>query len=144
MTIVCSSDHAHCLPESSLLRTFPVCVPVCGTQCKQTCECVQFWATSSFLDCVNIAGSLEDANLLWVMLGVTKLMRSLRVVESEVSSEMCRSVTEDFTPGRRQWYQVQCFPNFVARGPLLASENSYGSWHPYFRKYSVRIIGTQN
>ena len=27
--------------------------------------------------------------------------------------------------------------NFVARGPLLASKNSHGSSHPYWRKYSV-------
>ena len=27
--------------------------------------------------------------------------------------------------------------NFVARGPILASKNSHGSSHPYWRKYSV-------
>jgi hypothetical protein len=38
----------------------------------------------------------------------------------------------------------QCLPNFFARGLLLALKNNHGSSHPCSRKYSVRMIGTQN
>lgn len=129
-------------PRSMPLRestsaNFPSLCSVCGTQCKQTCKRVRFGATSSFLECVNIAETLKAASLLWVILGVTKLMRGLRVTERELWSVMCRSVTEELIPGRRQLYQVQRFPKFVARGPLLASDNSYGSWYPWWRKYRV-------
>jgi len=34
--------------------------------------------------------------------------------------------------------------NFVARGPLLTSKNNHGSSHPCSRKYSVRMLGSQN
>jgi hypothetical protein len=139
MAIVYSSDHAQCQWESSTPRTFPLCFPVYGTQCKQTRKRVRFWAKSSFLECVNMVEPLKAAGLLWVILGVTKLTRELSVAENEVSSVMCRSVTEELTPGRRQWYQVRRFPNFVARRPLLDSVNSYGSWRLCSRKY--RIFG---
>jgi hypothetical protein len=33
----------------------------------------------------------------------------------------------------------QCFPNFFACGPLLASKNNYGYSHPCSRKYSVYL-----
>jgi hypothetical protein len=38
----------------------------------------------------------------------------------------------------------QCFPNFVACGPLLASKSNHGSSHPSLCKYSVWMKGIQN
>jgi len=41
-------------------------------------------------------------------------------------------------------YRSTVFPKLFARGPLLASENNHESSHLYSRKYSVRIVGTEN
>jgi hypothetical protein len=47
---------------------------------------------------------------------------------------------------RRTCSLGQCFPNFFARGPILASKNSHPSPNPCSSryKYSVRTIGIEN
>jgi len=37
-------------------------------------------------------------------------------------------------------HAVQCFPNYFARGPVLASKHNHGPSYPCSRKYNVRIF----
>jgi hypothetical protein len=133
---------------------FPyLCSCVCvGHNANKPFECVRFWTTSSFLELRKHRVATASCGLIMSVLGVTKLMQRLRAAESEVSSVMCRFVTEELTSQRRQWYQVQRFPNLVARGPLLASDNSY--WSSYsshvntecpddrYPKWKLEVFGT--